>query len=139
MWRRQGASARQAAWAVARDHSLLRGAVARYARLAGCDAAAVRARLDALVRATVAGGDGGGGDGDAELPRKPQAATGDAWDVATTQAPPLPRESHAARARARDATRDATRDAVRDAAPVPPLSALEYEAKLEPPDPGCTT
>ena len=59
--------------------------------------------------------------------------------MATTQAPPLSREWHAARARAHDATRDATRDAVRDAAPVPPLSALEYEAKLEPPDPGCTT
>ena len=60
-----------------------------------------------------------------------ELAAGDAWDVATTQAPPLSREWHAARARAHDATRDATRDAVpdavRDAAPVPPLSALWTE------------
>ena len=110
MWRRRGASPKQALWAVAREHASLHGAVARYAWLVGADAAAVRARLDALARTTV-----GGGEAWAAGPAGGAGAAG-AAGVAED------RPSAAAVAAGTETA----------GAAVPQLSRVEYEAKLEP-------
>ena len=111
MWRRRGASPKQAVWAVAREHASLHGAVARYAQLVGADAAAVRARLDALARAMV-----GGGEAWAAGVAGPAGVAGVAGVA----------DDHPAAAAAAAGAETA------GAAVVPQLSRVEYEAKLEP-------
>ena len=104
----------QAVWAVAREYTLVHGAVARYARLTGADAAAVGARLDALARATVGGGEAGAA-GAGVLTAAVKAGGG---DQRAQPAGSLPSAAAAAGAGV--------------GAAVPRLSRVEYEAKLEP-------